>query len=436
VDGAKRDRIVYSGDMSIAGPSIAVSTYDLISIQTGIDSLYDNQTAVGMLPYSGYPLNSQLPFSFTYHMYGLIDVYDFYIWSGNKTWLEGKWDGWKLGMKYILGTVDPTVGLMNVTSSADWLRFFLGGFNIEANSILYHTLDRGIKLANFLDDDSVLSDYPSNRTAIKSAANALLWDETDGMFNDNTTTTLHPQDGNVWAVISGITDNSTQVERILEGLQARWTAFGPTSVEAGDAVSPFISSFELQAHLLSNRSQSAIDLMRFMWGNFMLDDPRMTNSTFIEGYSSDGTLHYPPYDDDSRISYAHGWASGPTQALSIYVAGIQLIGPAGSNWTIAPHPGNLTTMDSGFQTTLGSFAVTWNVTRSGDQVQTFNMTLTTPANSGGTIAVPTFNQTVSFQLFDSDGAVVPVGDNGFNETDYVGVSGIGGGEYSVSAQYS
>lgn len=89
-----------------------------------------------MLPYSGYPLNSQLPFSFTYHIYGLIDVYDYYIWSGDLEWLQGKWDGWKLGMRYILGTVDPSVGLMNVTSSADWLRFFLGGYNIEVAPFL------------------------------------------------------------------------------------------------------------------------------------------------------------------------------------------------------------------------------------------------------------------------------------------------------------
>lgn len=103
--------------------------------------------------------------------------------------------------------------------------------NEQANSILYHALDRGLLLANFVNDESVVSDYQGNRTAIKAAANSLLWDETDGFFNDNTTTTLHPQDGNVWAVISGITDNSTQVERILENLQSRWTAFGPTSVE-------------------------------------------------------------------------------------------------------------------------------------------------------------------------------------------------------------
>ena len=32
-DGAKRDRLVWSGDMAIAVPSIAVTTFDLISIQ-------------------------------------------------------------------------------------------------------------------------------------------------------------------------------------------------------------------------------------------------------------------------------------------------------------------------------------------------------------------------------------------------------------------
>lgn len=40
--------------------------------------------------------------------------------------------------------------------------------------------------------------------------------------------------------------------------------------------------------------------MRLQWGDFMLDDPRMTNSTFIEGYSADGSLHYAPYPDDAR----------------------------------------------------------------------------------------------------------------------------------------
>ena len=48
----------------------------------------------------------------------------------------------------------------------------------------------------------------------------------------------------------------------------------------------------------------------------MLDDPRMTNSTFVEGYSATGELHYA-YTNDPRISHAHGWATGPTSSLTV-----------------------------------------------------------------------------------------------------------------------
>ena len=49
VDGAKRDRLVWSADMSISVPAIAVSTYDLISIQTAFDALFGLQSADGQI---------------------------------------------------------------------------------------------------------------------------------------------------------------------------------------------------------------------------------------------------------------------------------------------------------------------------------------------------------------------------------------------------
>lgn len=73
---------------------------------------------------------------------------------------------------------------------------------------------------------------------------------------------------------------------------------------------------ELDAHFAINNSAVGLELIRRQWG-YMMDDPRMTNSTFIEGYSADGTLHYPPYANDARISYAHGWATGPTYTLTV-----------------------------------------------------------------------------------------------------------------------
>ena len=82
-------------------------------------------------------------------------------------------------------------------------------------------------------------------------------------------------------------------------------------------MSPFASGFELEAHFIANRTETALSLIRNMWADVMLDDPRMTNSTFIEGYSTSGEIHYPPYNLDARISFAHGWSSGPTGSLTV-----------------------------------------------------------------------------------------------------------------------
>lgn len=103
---------------SVAFPAIAVSTYDLISIANGLDSLFAEQNNAGQLPYAGFPFPTPpSTFSFTYHLYSLIAVSNHFLWSGDIQYLQGKWEGWKRGMAWSLGTIDET-GLMNVTSSA------------------------------------------------------------------------------------------------------------------------------------------------------------------------------------------------------------------------------------------------------------------------------------------------------------------------------
>lgn len=51
-------------------------------------------------------------------------------------WIRAKWEERKLGMNYSLSTVDGS-GLMNVSSNADWLRFGMGGHNIEVRWLLH-----------------------------------------------------------------------------------------------------------------------------------------------------------------------------------------------------------------------------------------------------------------------------------------------------------
>lgn len=383
VDGAKRDRLVWAGDMAIAVPGIAVSYNDMISVENSLDSLFNVQNSTtGQLPYAGIPFPSI--YSATYHLYTLIGVADYYLYADARPYLENKWPAWKQALNFSLSFIDES-GMMNVTSPSDWLRFGMGGHNIEANSILYYTINQGVMLGKVVgEEQSLLDSWTSTAEGIKDSANRLLWNDTAGLFHDNETTTLMPQDGNCWAVISNITDSAEKNSRISEGLMSRWGDYGAPAPEAGDSVSPFISGFELQAHLLAGNPQTAIDLMRLQWG-FMLDDPRMTNSTFIEGYSFDGRLHYAPYTNDPRVSHAHGWATGPTSTLTFYIGGIHLTSAGGQTWQLSPRLGNLMTVDTGFETSLGSFASQVNASENGDIT---GFTFTTPAGTTGTVSLP------------------------------------------------
>ncbi|KAJ6186734.1 hypothetical protein N7519_008035 [Penicillium mononematosum] len=258
-DGAKRDRLVWPGDMSIALESIAVSTGDLYSVRTALESLFVLQKSNGQLPYAG---KGFLPsVSYTYHLHSLIGASYLYRFSGDKIWLSNHWSQYKRGLEWAISSVDET-GLANITSSSDWLRFGMGAHNIEANAILYFVLQDAQFLATELNDKTALAYWSKTATKLKIAANEKLWDASSGLYFDNETTTMHPQDGNAWAIKANLTQSTAQAVQVSNALKSRWGKYGAPAPEAGKTVSPFISGFELQGHYLANKPDSALDLMR------------------------------------------------------------------------------------------------------------------------------------------------------------------------------
>lgn len=432
VDGAKRDRLVWPGDMAVAFPSMVVSTYDTQTVRNGLDSLLAQQNkTTGALPYAGVPFGLIVPvFSFTYHLYSLIAISDFYLFTGDIEYLNSTWQTFKFALEYSLSFIDSS-GMANVTSSADWLRFGMGGHNIEANAILYHTINLGIGLAEVLNDSSV-GEWSSLASKIKTAANAQLWDPSLNLYRDNDSlplTSVHPQDGNSWAILSNLTTSAERTINISKALSSRWGKYGAPAPEAGATVSPFISSFELQAHYIAGQPESAVELMRFMWGDFMLDDPRMTNSTFIEGYSTDGSLHYAPYTNDPRVSHSHGWATGPTSALTFYAAGLQLTSAAGKTWKLAPSLGGLENVEAGYETTVGSFSS--NVKAAGDGGLTIEFSA--PTGTSGVISVEHPGKAGKLRIHDVDcksGDIVVQFAAG--ETGRVETHNVSGGTYKIT----
>ena len=140
VDGAKRDRTVWPGDLGVSVPTEYASLGDLTPTRNALTTLYMHQAASGELPYAGPEVNFYG--SDAYHMWTLIGTANYYQYSHDKAWLDTEWSNYVRAVQFSLAEIDSN-GLMNVQNTADWARSDQGGENIEANALLYQSLVTG-----------------------------------------------------------------------------------------------------------------------------------------------------------------------------------------------------------------------------------------------------------------------------------------------------
>ncbi|THX37015.1 Six-hairpin glycosidase [Aureobasidium pullulans] len=393
VDGAKRDRAVWPGDMGVAVPATFVSIGDLDSVVNALQTMYDHQNRDGSFPEAGPPLLQQS--SDTYHMWSMIGTYNYVLYTNDTAFLSKNWDRYLHAMEFIYAKVHQPSGLLNVTGIRDWARWQQGFNNSEANMILYHTLQTGADLASWHGDTTGLADaYRSRAANLSTAINQYCWDAPFGAFKDNATnTSLHPQDANSMAVYFGVVPASSSLSSRGQSISSRllenWTPIGAETPELPNNISPFISSFEIQAHLTIGQTDRALDLIRRTWG-WYLHNPNGTGSTVIEGYLTNGSFGYRNsrgYSyDDSYVSHAHGWSAGPTSALTNYIVGLSVTGRLGSTWTLKPQLGDLEHAQAGFVTSLGKFSAGWNITNGG---RSYSLWWNVPAGTIGNVTLPT-----------------------------------------------
>ncbi|EMC96992.1 glycoside hydrolase family 78 protein [Baudoinia panamericana UAMH 10762] len=405
VDGAKRDRAVWPGDMGIAVPSTFVSVGDLQSVQNALQTMYDHQNSDGSFPEAGPPLLQQG--SDTYHMWTMIGTYNYVLFTNDTTFLAHNWASYQHAMEYIYAKVLQPLGLLSVTGTRDWARVQQGGNNTEANMILYRTLITGAELAAWSGNSSLASTYTARAATLASNIIQYTYVDSYGAFKDNNTnTTLYPQDANSMALLFGVvSDTSTMAQNISLRLTDNWTPIGAETPELPNNISPFISSFEIQGHLTIGQTDRALDLIRRSWG-WYLNNPNGSQSTVIEGYLTNGSFGYRNYRgynyDSSYVSHSHGWSSGPTSALTNFVLGLQVTGRAGSTWRFAPQFGDLTSVQGGFTTILGKFQASWNVTGGGYVVE-----LSVPQGTTGEVVLPPMPTSVPSSVLSSVPTSVP-----------------------------
>ncbi|KAF4337197.1 alpha-L-rhamnosidase C [Fusarium beomiforme] len=399
VDGSRRDRIAYTGDLDVALGSTFASTYGKSFVEGSLDLLGSYQTTPGFfIPTAKIqqePLNELLDvnitgligYSFNFlnalaKNYEVLGDLDFAKKWAPRTTAMLDWAHSKL--KDGLFTVD------DASFAGDWNYYDppQTGASSKFNALYVYSLQQTQAL---LKDAGVnITVYQTRLDDLREAMHSNLWSDTlKAYVLTNNITTGFAQDANALAILAGIpqshnisaTSLLSTLDKELQ-LKAGPLAFSNATVKAGFAqkISPYSSAYHLRAAFESEDDVIARRLLKSLWAP--MANPSHANYTncFWETLDPDGTPGL-----GLITSLCHGWASGPTAELSRHVLGVQAVEPGYKKWQVKPQTLGLEWAKGRVPTEYGSVEVDWKFKSS-----LLQMTVRGPKNgkTSGTVYLP------------------------------------------------
>ncbi len=395
MDGAKRDRVVWSGDLGVEGPNVFYTTdadgfvrgslqllasYQEVNGETGTN--VPPTVPLGSFPDSGYT------YSASYSMDEVDNIATYFLYSGDLAFVRSEWPMIARELAFNAAMVDSR-GLLvtDATDGMDW-DYYDGNKTGEVtayNDIYYRTLTNAASMANALGLHGQAETYRNAAATVRSAINHYLFDPTTGLYM---VSDLQPsavaQDGNSLAVLFGVApaaEDRSIMANLTEALPT--TPYGPLPFMANSgyraAVSPFVTHEEVDALFASGDTAQAVSLIRKLWGYMAAPGPDATGTDW-ELVGADGSPGFGAY-----TSLAHGWSSGATADLSSQVLGVLPATPGFRVWSVSPHPGSLTWAEGDVPTPRGPLDVRWARAHATGR---FTVQVEAPKRSRGTLTVP------------------------------------------------
>ncbi|MDZ5441539.1 alpha-L-rhamnosidase C-terminal domain-containing protein [Micromonospora sp. 4G57] len=309
------------------------------------------------------------------------------------------------------------------------------GKETEVNALYVEVLRDAAAFAELQNDNPKATHWRELIPEVVRGVNDQLWNETAGAYRQSTGQPGNiAQDGNVFAVLSGVAP-ADRAARALDTLKDQlWTAYGSKSGTGSmpQLVGPFMNYWEAVARFDEGRDAEAWHLLRTVWGYQFaqrkpingVEEPPATGAW--EHINLDGS----PYRHGDG-SMSHPWSAGGTALLTNEVLGVRPAGPGFATYTVKPHPGDLEWAQGRVPTPHGAIWVSWRQDRGRDR---FVMDLTTPQGTTGTIAVPADGPTTVIV----DGRLAWNGDKAkaygaHTDGRYVYLSGLPAGAHTISA---
>jgi hypothetical protein len=436
LDGAKRDRRPWIGDLLVQGrtafDSLGFGAKGSDYIKSTIGAFGATQAADGSIfghigNWTVWPPTGGF-YSTSYSMYFVLDVASYYLYSGDAAFVESQYQTMRRQLAYNRTLVDPSSGLLITGSGGDgrdW-DFYDGGKPgavTAYNAIYYKALTDAARLASDLAGrdpgnpsaatwQADAATWSSQATELKQRINAVLFDTGRGVYKladrDNGTHagTSVPQDANSEAITFGVAPAGTQAGILRYLRNNLWGKFGPQpyspDANYSTVISPFVTGMEVDARFAAGDTDGALALIHNMWDQMTVQGGPYYTGALWEKLNQDGT------DVDANASLAHGWASGPVSSLSGYLLGARPVTAGYKTWIIAPQPGDVEWAQGRMPTPAGALVSRW---RRGHGSSSFTLTMAAPAGTSGTVAVPELGRsrtiTMDCRLVWRNGAPAP-----------------------------
>ncbi|KAI1413545.1 glycoside hydrolase family 78 protein [Hypoxylon sp. FL1857] len=411
LDGAKRDRDPYMGDLAVAALTSYLSHDFHEASRNVMEDLAQHQRDDGWIPPASIN-NYALPL-FDYPLWWVACSWDHVLHTGNLSYIESYYPTLlKVLDTYYTAHTDATTSLLVRQSGYGDYAFLPRDGSATYYSALYVlALTRAADLASFvsqLDDAARWRDRAAN---VSAAIISNLWDAEAGAFYDRRCSgsgcSAHAQDGNSIAILAGVTSAPTNSSNnyaesalgYLENATAR--PYGHAFYDAGgeelgqgfsERVYPFISYFETAARFESGLADSAVAQLRATYGHIAAEDPGIT---MWEGVGANGSKY-----EGAFTSLAHGWSTGVTPLLTTYVLGVRPLKPGFKEWTVRPLPSSDLTWAKGVvPTPYGPLSVQWQRNQSDGQLV---VSVVPPPGTNGTVVVPVIQRGESISARSDD----------------------------------
>ena len=327
IDGVKRDRWIWSGD--------AYQSY-LMNYYLYFDSETVKRTAYalrGKDPVTGH-INTIMDYTF----FWFLGIYDYYLYTGDKSFIVQNYDRMKTLMDYVLARRNKD-GLMEWMSGdwifIDWAAGLSKEGEVSFEQLLFaRSLETMALCANIADDKDAATQYNTLAADMRKKLFDIYW-------NDEKQALVHSR------VNGKQTENVTRYANMFsiffDYFNQQQKNQVKTSVLLNDNIqkitTPYMRFYELEALCAMGEQSYVLKEMKDYWGGML----KLGATSFWEEYNptKQGAEHYAMYGREFGKSLCHAWGASPLYLLGKYYLGVKPTAPGYANYVVEPNLGGL-----------------------------------------------------------------------------------------------